>query len=53
VESRTERLLRAMGNREAFAVVKALLESELTTNGLVMATRLSASSLEATLETLS
>jgi DNA-binding HxlR family transcriptional regulator len=53
METRTERLLRVLGNREAFAVVRALLIAEMTTSGLVDATKLSVQTLDRTLETLS
>src|SRR5690349_15329223 len=53
MDTRTERLLRALGNREAFAAVRALLGAELSTSGLVKATQLSGPGLERTLETLS
>jgi DNA-binding IscR family transcriptional regulator len=53
MESRTERLFRALGTREAYAVVRALLEAEMTTSGLSVATRLSPPTLERVLEMLS
>jgi len=53
MESRTERLIRAAGNREAFSVVRALLEAEMTTNRLAAATQLTPSAVERTLETVS
>jgi DNA-binding IscR family transcriptional regulator len=53
MESKTERILRAAGTREGFAVLRALLEAEMTTAGLAFKTRLSTSTLERTLETLS
>jgi DNA-binding IscR family transcriptional regulator len=53
MESRTERLLRAAGNREAFAVLRVLLRSEMTTAALANATKISPSTIERTLETLS
>lgn len=53
METRTERLLRAVGNREAFAVLRSLLASESTTAALATATKLSPSTVERTLETLS
>lgn len=53
MESRTERLVRAVGNPEAYAVVRALLQSERTTTALAKFTELSAATLERTLETLS
>ncbi len=53
MESRTERLLRAVGNREAFAIVRELLGAEMTTNSLSRATHLTTSTLEPALETLS
>jgi DNA-binding MarR family transcriptional regulator len=53
VESRTERLMRALGNREAFAVITALLEAETTQTALGRRTRIAAQTLERALETLS
>lgn len=53
METRTERLLRAVGNREAFAALRSLLAAEMTTAALADATNLSPSTLERTLETLS
>lgn len=53
MEGRTERLLRALGNREAYAVVLALLEREQTTSGLAEITKVGRQSLDQTLETLS
>jgi DNA-binding IscR family transcriptional regulator len=52
MESRTERLLRAVGNREAYAVVRSLLEAEVSTSGLAERTKLSVAATERTLETL-
>jgi DNA-binding IscR family transcriptional regulator len=53
MESRTERLLRALGNREAYAVVLALLEREQTTSGLAEVTKVGRQSIDQTLEILS
>jgi hypothetical protein len=53
MESRTERLLRALGNREAYAVVQALLQSEMTRTKLVEVTKIGGQSLDQTLEILS
>ena len=46
-------MLRALGNREAYAIVRALLEAEMTISGLSSATNLSVPTLERVLETLS
>src|SRR4051812_1534327 len=53
MEFRTERLLRALGNREAYAVVVALLDRDQTTTGLVEITKFGRQSLKQTLEVLS
>jgi transcription initiation factor IIE alpha subunit len=53
METRTERLVRVLGNREAFAVVRALLEADMTTSTLSEATKLSVQTVERVLETLS
>jgi hypothetical protein len=53
MESRTERLLRALGTRETYAIVRALLEMERTTSALSVATKLSTGALERELEALS
>jgi DNA-binding IscR family transcriptional regulator len=53
MESRTERLIRAAGNREAFSALRALLGAEMTTNTLASATNLTPAMAERTLETLS
>src|SRR5687768_5338555 len=53
MESRTERLLRALGNREAFAVVIALMKQEMTTSNLSKTTSLSLQTVESTIEVLS
>jgi DNA-binding IscR family transcriptional regulator len=51
--SRTERILRALGNREALAVVLVLLDADTTHTALRAQTKLAAQTLEHTLETLS
>jgi DNA-binding IscR family transcriptional regulator len=53
MESRTERLIRAAGNREAFSVLRALLSADMTTNSLAHATDLTPAIVNATLEALS
>lgn len=53
MESRTERLVRALGTREAYAIVCALLETERTTSSLSAVTKLSPAAIERELETLS
>lgn len=53
MESRTERLLRALGTREAFAIIRALLEKERTISSLSTVTKLSVATLERELELLS
>ena len=53
MESRTERLLRALGTRETYAIVRALLEMERTTSALSATTKLSTGTLERELEALS
>lgn len=45
--------MRAAGNREAFAMLRALLESEMTTSRLADVTQLSPPTIEATGEVLS
>jgi DNA-binding HxlR family transcriptional regulator len=53
MEARTERVLRALGTREAFAVVFALLEADTTHTALRTKSRLAAQTLDHTLEVLS
>lgn len=53
MESRTERALRALGSREGFAVITVLLEADTTQTALGRRTKLSAQTLERTLEVLS
>ena len=53
MESRTERVLRALGSREGFAVLTVLLEAETTQTRLRSQTKLAAQTLEGTLEVLS
>ena len=53
MEARTERLLRALGNREAYAVVAALLDQQQSTSRLTETTKLGRQTLEQTLEVLS
>jgi DNA-binding IscR family transcriptional regulator len=53
MESRTERILRALGTREAYSVVCELLQAQLTTSALSQATKLSVPTAERVLEVLS
>jgi DNA-binding IscR family transcriptional regulator len=53
MEPRTERILRALGTREAYSLVCELLRSDLTTSALSEATKLSVPTTERVLETLS
>jgi hypothetical protein len=53
METRTERLLRALGAREAYAIVLELLDADRTTSSLSAATKLSPATVERVLETLS
>lgn len=53
MESRTERLLRVLGTRETYAIVRELLAAERTTSSLSAVTKLSPATVERELETLS